>query len=37
MEVGGIQWLGQKALSGVLWDPGLGSFPFDLGQSTSAA
>lgn len=36
-EAGGIQWLGQKAVSGVIWDPGLGRFPSDLGRSTSAA
>lgn len=36
-EVGGIRRLGQKAVSGVIWDPGFGSFPSDLGQSTSAA
>lgn len=36
-EAGGIQWLGQKAVSEVIWDPGLGRFPSDLGRSTSAA
>lgn len=36
-EVGGIGRLGGKAVSGVIWDPGLGNFPSDLGQSTSAA
>lgn len=36
-EAGGIQWLGQKAVSGVIWDPGLGRFLSDLGHSTSAA
>ena len=36
-EGGGIPWLRQESVSGVIWDPGLGSFPSDLGQGTSAA
>lgn len=36
-EVGGIGRLGGKAVSGVIWDSGLGSFPSDLGQSTSCS
>lgn len=32
-EVGGIQQLGQEAVDGVIWDPGLGSFPSTLGKA----